>query len=142
MQLMTKQSGFLLIEALVALLIFAFGILGLIALQATVIKVTGEAKYRMEAVQFTNQLLGDMWADGQTLSTDKTAFQTAFSSPDGPRFQLWAAEVTNVGTGGLPGAATVLPTVVFGANNQVTITVSWQQPGGATHQHVTVTQLQ
>ena len=129
------QSGFLLIEGLIAILIFSFGILALIGLQAVVIKETGEAKFRMEAVQFTNQLIGQMWAE------DKTTLATNFASPDGQRFIAWRNEV--VAAGSLPGASSTPPTVVFGANNQVTISVFWQQPETTTaHQYVSITQLQ
>ena len=135
MKRIKSESGFLIIEGLIAILIFSLGILGLVALQATVIKETGEAKYRMEAIQFTNQLIGQMWAE------DKVALSNNFASPDGTRFLAWKSEV--IATGGLPGAASNPPTVVFGTNNQVTITVSWKQPGtSAAHRLVTSTQLQ
>lgn len=130
-----SQSGFLLIEGLIAILIFSFGILALIALQAVVVKETGDAKYRMEATQFTNQLIGQMWAE------DKTTLATDFASPSGARYQAWRNEV--IASGGLPGAATNLPTVVFSGNNQVTISLFWRQPGmSAAHQYVSITQLQ
>lgn len=135
-----KQSGFLLIEALIAILIFSLGILGLVALQAVVIKETSSAQYRVEASMFTNQLIAQMWAE------DKATLATNFASPDGLRYLAWRADVVATGSGGLPNAAAQPPTVVFGANNQVTITIFWQLPGAVTgspfHQHTTITQLQ
>ena len=135
-----NESGFLLIEALVAMLIFSLGILGLVALQAVVIKETSNAQYRVEASLFTNQLIAQMWAE------DKANLATNFSSPDGQRYLAWQAAVAATGSGGLPNAAAQPPTVVFGANNQVTITIFWQLPGAVAgspfHQHVTMTQLQ
>lgn len=134
------QSGFLLIEAMVSILIFSLGILGIVALQAVVIKETSDAQYRIEASMFTNQLIAEMWAE------DKVNLATNFASPDGPRYQAWRTGVTTTSTGGLPGAALQPPTVVFGPNNQVTISVFWQLPGAAAgtpfHQHTTITQLQ
>jgi len=131
-----KQSGFLLIEALIAILIFAFAILALVALQAVVIKETAEAKYRMEAALHTDRLLGQMWA------SNKVALAADFASPGGGRFAAWRNEL---GTSGLPGVAANPPTVVFGANNQVTVSVFWQQPGAVAgappHQYVTITQI-
>lgn len=130
-----RQSGFLLIEALIAVLIFSFGILALVALQAVVVKEVGEAKFRMEATQFTNQLIGQMWAD------DKVNLSANYASPDGPRYVQWKNEV--VAAGSLPGAAANPPTVVFGANNQVTVSVFWKRPGAdVAHQYVAITQLQ
>lgn len=140
-----KQSGFLLIEALIAILIFAFAILAIVALQAVVIKETAEAKYRMEAALHTDRLLGQMWA------SNKVALAADFASPGGARFATWRDEVINTDladsnkTPGLPGATANPPTVVFGANNQVTVSVFWQQPGATAgtppHQYVTITQI-
>ena len=134
----SAQRGFLLLEGLIAILIFSFGVLALIGLQAVVVKETAEAKYRMEASMFTNQLIGQMWAE------DKLTIATDFASPSGARYVDWRNEV--VAAAGLPGAAANPPTVVFGVNNQVTITVFWQAPGAPTgtpaHRFVTITQLQ
>lgn len=134
------ESGFLLIEALIAILIFSLGILGLVALQAVVIKETTDAQYRVEASMFTNQLIAQMWAE------DKVNLATNFASPNGPRYLAWRADVVTAANGGLPNAAAQPPTVVFGANNQVTITIFWQLPGAVAgtpfHQHATTTQLQ
>jgi type IV pilus assembly protein PilV len=128
-----KQSGFLLIEALIAILIFAFAILALVALQAVVIKETAEAKYRMEAALHTDRLLGQMWV------SNKPALSGDFAT-GGARFTTWRNEL---GNSGLPGVAANPPTVVFGANNYVTVSVFWQQPGSpAPHQYVTITQIQ
>lgn len=139
MKLPQKQSGFLLLEGLIAILIFSLGILTIIGLQAVVVKEVGESKYRMEAVQFANQLIGEMWAaDKTTISSASTG---GFASPTGTRYVTWLGEVT--ASTGLPGAASNLPTVIFGANNQVTITIFWQSPGAtAAHEYLVTTQLQ
>ncbi|MBL8367702.1 MAG: hypothetical protein JNM54_07255, partial [Candidatus Accumulibacter sp.] len=44
-----EQAGVMLLEALIAILVFSLGILSLVALQATSIKLTGDAKYRTDA---------------------------------------------------------------------------------------------
>lgn len=135
MDMKHTQSGFLLIEGLIAVLIFSLGILALVALQAVIVKETGEAKYRMEAIQYTNQLIGEMWGD------NKLTLSTNFASPSGARYVVWKNQVA--ASAGLPGAASVPPSVVFGLNNQVTISIFWKKPGeSAAHQHVTITQLQ
>ena len=48
------QRGVVLIEALVAILIFSVGILAIVGLQANMIKNTAEAKYRSEASYIAN----------------------------------------------------------------------------------------
>ena len=47
--LATGQSGVMLLEALIAILIFSLGILSLVALQATAVQLTSDAKYRTDA---------------------------------------------------------------------------------------------
>jgi type IV pilus assembly protein PilV len=65
-----QQGGFLL-EALVAILIFSFGVLGLVGLQASAIEFTNDAQYRSEAAYLANSLIAQMWADDRTQLTVK-----------------------------------------------------------------------
>lgn len=60
----TQHGGFLL-EALVGLLIFTLGVLGLVALQARAIAYTGDAQYRGEAAYLANSYISKMWADSR-----------------------------------------------------------------------------
>ena len=55
------QSGAFLLEALVGVLIFAFGILGLVGLQAVALRNTNDLQYRGEAIQIANAYIGRMW---------------------------------------------------------------------------------
>lgn len=64
------QSGFTLIEVLIAILVFSFGILGAVALQASAIKMSTDAQQRAEATFLADQLLARMLiADPATAST-------------------------------------------------------------------------
>ena len=56
------QKGSALLEALVAILIFSFGVLGLIGILAASIRATNDARYRAEAANLANAVIGDMWA--------------------------------------------------------------------------------
>jgi type IV pilus assembly protein PilV len=56
----------MLLEALIAILIFSLGILSLVALQATSIQLTSDAKYRTDATLLANRLIGQMWVSGGT----------------------------------------------------------------------------
>lgn len=56
----SSQSGFTLIEVLIAVLVFSFGILGIVALQATAIKFSTDAQQRAEATFLADQLLARM----------------------------------------------------------------------------------
>lgn len=57
------QHGGFLLEALIGILIFAFGILGIVGLQAQSLRNTGDAEYRAEATYLANALISKMWAD-------------------------------------------------------------------------------
>jgi type IV pilus assembly protein PilV len=164
------QSGVMLIEALIALLIFSIGVLGIIGLQSTAVKVSGDARYRSEAALLANELIGKMWTSDRTAATLKAAFDSAETSPTA--YQAWAW----VGTGGtagtqtapadgtvfkvLPGAASTPPVVtvkpvtqaytfngkpVTVTTSQVTITLSWKAPqetgDTSVHSYIAVAQI-
>ncbi|MGD9786406.1 MAG: type IV pilus modification protein PilV [Sulfuricellaceae bacterium] len=125
------QRGSILLEGLIAILIFSFGILALVGMQAAAIKSTSEAKYRTDASFLANQLVGQMWADNR--ATMATNYQTG-----GAAYNTWKAQVEAA----LPGATANPPTVAFGANNQVTVTVRWQAPSeSVAHRFVLVAQI-
>lgn len=58
-----QQAGSFLLEALIGILIFAFGVLGIVGLQAHSLRVTNESQYRAEAAYLANMLLSEMWTD-------------------------------------------------------------------------------
>lgn len=141
------QSGVVLLEALIAVLIFSFGVLGIVGLQATMLTGVADAKYRTEASFFANRLLGEM----ATADRDTAAAMAVFASPGGARYSAWYNDIqnTNVTGGllGLPGvtATANAPTVTINTINNplgrpvrhdVTINVFWQAPGQPMHRHV------
>jgi type IV pilus assembly protein PilV len=148
-----RQSGMMLIEALIAILIFSVGILGLVGLQATAVKVSGDAKYRSEAALLANEVIGKMWTSDRTQAT----LQSAFSSPNGAEYKKWAWAGSAGALQGAPADGTVLrtlpggipPTIVIVSGNEpinptslVTIKVFWQSPSDNDVQHNFVAQAQ
>ena len=129
----------MLLEALVAILIFSAGIIGLIGLQAASIRSTTEAKYRTDAAFLANKVISQMWVDNNLALTATYAGTTGTG---GPGYAAWLAEVSSTTTG-LPGATGAnSPTIAIGANNVVTVTVRWQKPGDQLiHQYITTTQI-
>lgn len=122
------QGGAFLLEALIAILIISFGILGIVGLQARSLKAVGDAQYRGEAAYYAETLAGRMWAH------DPTDVKAYFGT-GGTGFTAWSDQVTADVTG-LPGAAAMVPTVVFTDLSttmgvMATITVYWQAPGDA-----------
>jgi type IV pilus assembly protein PilV len=68
------QSGAYLLEALIGILIFSFGILGIVGLQAQAIRFTNDAEIRAEATYLANSLISQMWTDNPAV------IQTNYSS--------------------------------------------------------------
>ena len=64
----SSQQGVVLLESLIAILIFSMGILALVGLQAAMLKNTSDAKDRMDAAFIAQQQLGVMWADPANLA--------------------------------------------------------------------------
>lgn len=62
-----SQRGIVLLESLIAILIFSIGILGAVGLQATVIKNTSEAQYRAVASSYVQQRIGVIAVDAYGL---------------------------------------------------------------------------
>jgi type IV pilus assembly protein PilV len=147
--LKTTQNGSALLEALIAVLIFSFGVLGLVGLQAAMIAGAADAKYRTEAGFFVNRLLGEMGAADRSSASALTTFATG-----GDSYTTWYADIKNSdaanGLLGLPGAADNPPTVAIaaGPNNSsgqptsydITVSVFWKSPKQAAteapHRHV------
>lgn len=127
------QRGSMLIEALVGLLVFVFGVLGLIGMQAVAAKAAGDAKYRGEAAAFAEQIVGQMQASNHaTLEADFQAGE--------PKYDAWVNAVKAAGSG-LPGASIAgnEPQLTLSADKKYwTITVRWQAPNEqAAHKYTT-----
>lgn len=134
MSVMKKQRGMAIVENMIAILIFAFGILGIVGLLAASMKNSASSKYRNDASMLANQIVGQMW----TADKSNTALKTNFESPSGANFVTWKTSVTNL----LPGVAANPPTVEIDASNTTTVTVRWQSPGeAAPHNYVLVARI-
>lgn len=59
-QTMHKQQGAVLLEALIAIVIFSFGLLAIAGLQAAMMKNTADATFRAEASYIVQQRVGEM----------------------------------------------------------------------------------
>lgn len=127
------QSGFSLIEAMVALLIFGTGVLGITRLQSVAVQQTSTAAFRTQAALLAKNLIATMWLSDRTPAN----FLANFGGT-GAGYTAWKTTVIN---SGLPGvtATTNAPVVTLSqplgggatpvASNQVTVVVYWQAPG-------------
>jgi type IV pilus assembly protein PilV len=130
------QCGAFLLEALVAILIVSFGILGIVGLQAQAMKVTNDSQYRAESVYLATELMSQMWADDY-----KSLKANYDSAGGGAKYVTFKDKVKAQ----LAGAWVSDPDVVFDDANApsaqssyVTITIPFRMPGDTvTHQYVT-----
>jgi len=125
------QSGSYLLEALIAILIFAFGVLGLIGLLGSSIRVTNDARYRAEAATLANAMIADMWT---TNAANIDTFTAA-------KLPAWTTKVAALLPGGI--APDVAVTPGFSVESRtVVVTVSWQLPGESSpHRHIMTAQI-
>lgn len=147
MNAMRRQQGFFLLEALVAILIFSLGILGMIAMGGAAIAGQSDAQVRTEAAALATELAGQIAlnvnrTDDTQLATSLLGFEhhgtiaagsyCTFTGSDSlnPIVTAWQAKV--VGAGGLPGATAAFQSVHVDTTatgyNSVQISMCWQAP--------------
>lgn len=139
-----RQRGSMLLEGLMAILIFSMGVLALVGLQALSIKNSADAKYRVDASYLANQVIGQIWADrGNVGCYGFPAAGTCGSPASTANRDAWVASFASAGgTNYLPGADRVAPSITIGANNLVTVMIRWQAPKDpGPHNFVAVTQI-
>ena len=134
--LRNAQSGVMLLEALIGILIFSVGILAMIGMQAMGIRLASDSRDRAEASNLAGQLVGEMWLNRAALAS----YQYAGSGTPPAVLTNWVAQVD----ASLPGAATNPPIVTVGASSlgasvgtETTVTLRWISPSDTTvHQFV------
>jgi len=118
--LKSAQQGAVLIEAMVAILIFSLGVLAIVGLQGNMIKNVADSKYRSEASYIAQSLIARMWADPDNLATYiQTDTDISAALPSGKQ------------------------TVTQPAPGQFTVTVTWLVPGPneSTHNFTTTARI-
>jgi len=126
----THGRGIALIEVLVAMLVFALGVLALVGLQGAMVRAQTDAKVRADAAYLASELIGKMWAD----TTNFTSFDD-----DGCAGQLVCKEWQDKVALNLPGGEGKVA-VVPGTGN-VTVTITWSVPNGGEHKYETNTTI-
>jgi type IV pilus assembly protein PilV len=131
------QQGVMLLEALVAIILFSMGVIALIGLQSASIANVSQNKFRTDASYLANQIIARMW-------TDTAANIPSYANAGGNTARTaWDAQVA----ASLPqGAGTITTTscpntaVPPAANGcQVSVTIRWKHPDDPiTHQYLTV----
>lgn len=108
-----RQSGMTLIEVLVAILVFSFGLLGLAGLQVQALRFSTSAEDTNRAALLANQMAFAIVDTGKT--------NQAVDNPAG--YGPWQAVVATPASGGLSnGVGTVVPVDATTA----TVTITWR----------------
>jgi len=159
------QRGFFLIEALIAILIFSLGVLGLVAMGGAAIAAQSDAQYRTEAAALADEIASKISLNVDRYNTANLYPNTAASiaatlapfehQPGGnncaftgaasadPVVQAWVTKISSAG--GLPGATDTsqqirILTTNAGDFNRVSVTICWQAPSDrAVRQHTLIT---
>ena len=128
------QSGVVLIEALLGILIFSIGILALIGMQSVAVKNTVDARYRTEAAYLASSVVSQVRLDMANI----TLYPDSNTGSYAPR-TTWRNQVEAT----LPGiniasvqrvpSINLVPGPTYAgdldAPSQITVVVRWLQPG-------------
>lgn len=125
-----SQRGVAILEAMVALLIFMIGTLGLIGLQATMTRAQTSSKYRADAANLAQQVIGLMWTD---TGTARGGSYSAATCAGHARCSAWQERVAAELPAGA-GAVTV-------AGTRVDVTITWTVPSEGTSTYSTSTAI-
>lgn len=105
----SPSRGFTLIEVLVSLLIFSFGVLGLVGMQAKAIQFSLQSEDRMRASLLADEMVASMWANKST-------------TPDTAALGAWQQRVKVA----LPSGAGAVSAA--DSHGVVTVTITWKPP--------------
>lgn len=152
------QNGMMLIEALIALLVFSLGILGMVAMGGTAIGAQSDARYRTDAARFADDIASKIAVGVDR--TSATALQTSLdtynhrASGDNCAFSggvstneavtAWESDIQGNTSGvlGLPGTSDVTQQIIVntsaGQYNRVEITICWKGPSDTAMRHHTL----
>lgn len=141
-----RERGVMLIEALIAILIFSIGILAVVGMQSAAIKSVTDSKMRSEAALLVDELIAQMWSDQGNIAL----YNYPGSGTVPARLQSWVTRVQS-----LPGAMAVPPKVTVPAPGTppatasgatVEIQVFWELPeeisqGLPPHNHTVIVSI-
>lgn len=131
-----RLRGSTLVEGLLAIVVFAVGLVGLLTLLSGAMVNGANAQYRSEAGLLVSDLVGRMWTGDRSLA----GLRRRFGDAQAAEYDDWRRRVQRV----LPGVtdAANVPLVRIGDQRDVTITLGWQAPGEATpHQLLVHTRI-
>jgi type IV pilus assembly protein PilV len=130
------QRGVALIEGLIAILIFAVGLIGTLKVQADSVSRSRDALYRAEAGVLAHEIIGIMWTDRANLAAyahrpTGTDCQPTGTNTANANASRWLGEFTTAANGRyLPGATLSNQQIIVSADTppKVTVRICWRAP--------------
>jgi type IV pilus assembly protein PilV len=110
------QHGIALMECLAAMLIFSFGMLGLLGLEARVMGLSTDSEDRNRAAMFASEVSSHMWLNGSV-------------TLPGPDYTALQANVHDLSQGGVPSGVLLVTGITA---NSADIKITWQETADAT----------
>ena len=104
------SRGFTLVEVLISILVFSFGLMGAAALQALAVQMGTQNGDRSRAAALANEMVTNLWTNQS-------------STPASGYLPIWTAMVSNPATSGLPNGQ---GTVAVCGTNCALITIIWK----------------
>lgn len=147
----SSQSGAMLIETLISLLLFSLGVVGIVQMQAAAVSLASDAKFRSDAALLANQIVGVMWADQranlQSYAHKPSGTMCNFSgaASGNGKVTSWIGTSSTLGSvlGSLPGGSTAYQQILVDASNTVKVSICWRTPkDNVPHSYVLLTQIQ
>ncbi|MYN04899.1 hypothetical protein GTP41_22645 [Pseudoduganella sp. DS3] len=116
-----KQGGAAMIEAVVAVILLAVGLLGTVAMQARSYAAINDAGMRAEATLAADRLVGIVSNDYDNI--DQYVFTAKDKKQPSTALKPWMGETLDA----IPGAAVDVAVVRGVTQTQVDITIAWQR---------------
>jgi len=127
----TFRRGIALVEALVAVVLLAVGLLGAIGMQARSYSALADTGMRAEATMAADKLIGVMAFDQANLAS----YALASGAAPGARIRPWYDETR----AHIPGAVISVALVPAAASTRVTIRIGWTRKSGEAGYSHTIT---
>lgn len=115
-----NKKGFFIIEALISILVFMIGILGILQLQVGQMQATADAQYRAQASYMAENLMSEIIIDKGNIDT--------FVDKTNATYSDWEGNLRNA----LPGVNEFPPevstSIAASGGTLVTVVVKWKAP--------------